>query len=653
MRKNAIIVAAIIGSNLAQAQTTPQAGIQDTAKSLNEVVVTANKFPQKQNTTGKVITVITKEQIERSSGRTVGQLLNEQAGLTINGALNNLGSNQTVFMRGAAAGRTLILVDGIPVYDPSLINSEFDLNLLALNSVERIEISRGAQSTLYGSDAVAGVINIITLKNDINKPLGGKATVSGGNLGMFRGNVQAYGKSGSFTYNARYARLSADGFSAAYDSTGKGGFDKDGYKSNTAQASVQYALNEALTFRTFAQFSQNKIDVDNKSFTDDRDFIIKNNNRMAGAGFRFHRNNVSLTGNYQFSEIERNFFDDSLHQPTYVQFATNDYYGRAHFAELYATIPLSGRFSLLQGADYRFSNMNVHSFSLSSFGSYTGAIKDSSHSQASLYASLFYRSANERLNVELGGRLNVHSRYGSNYTYAFNPSYQLCEHLRLFGSVASSFKAPTLYQLSSNRAVGREALKPEESTTYELGVQQQHSRVQNRLVFFHRNIKNGLDYNYVNYYYFNFLVQKVNGIEWETKVQPVQNLNITANYTFLDGEETTQSRKTFNDSTYQYLLRRPKHNINLTAGYGFANSLYVSLSGKYVSKRFDVGGSGFMADDESMDNYFLLNAYAEYKPKSWLKVFADAQNITDKKFFDVRGYHSIPFTVQAGLTVEL
>jgi vitamin B12 transporter len=647
MRKNAIIVAAIIGSNIANAQTASQAGMQDTAKSLNEVVVTANKFPQKQSTTGKVITVITKEQIEKSSGRTVAQLLNEQAGLTINGALNNLGSTQTVFMRGASAGRTLVLIDGIPNYDPSLINSEFDLNLLSLNNVERIEISRGAQSTLYGSDAVAGVINIITVKQDANKPLGVKATVTGGNLGLFRGNVQAYGKSDRFTYNARYARLSSNGFSTAYDSTGKGAYEKDGFRGNVAAASVQYAATEALTFRTFAQFNQNKTDLDASIFRDERDFTVKNNNKMAGAGFRFFKNNISVNGNYQYSQIDRNYLNDSLHVPvgSFEKYSTIDYFGKSQFAELYATIPLSGRFRLLQGADYRFSNMN---YRYNSFSPWDPPVLDSSHSQASLYASLFYGSANEKLNVELGGRLNVHSRYGSNHTFTFNPSYQLCEHFRVFGSIASAFKAPTLFQLYSS--FGNRDLKPEESTSYEIGLQQQHAKVQNRVVLFYRDIENGIDYSNETFTYFNFQEQKVKGIEWETRVQPVQNLNITANYTFLDGEETTQSRKTFSDSTYQYLLRRPKHNINLTAGYGFVNSLYVSLSGKYVSKRFDVGG--WMANDVALDSYFLLNAYAEYKPKNWLKVFADAQNITDKKFFDVRGYNSIPFTVQAGLTVE-
>src|ERR1700712_155984 len=154
---------------------------------LNDVVVTANRYEQKQNTTGKVITVINKETIEKSAGKTVAQLLNEQAGVVVNGALNNLGSVQTVNMRGASSGRALILLDGVPVNDPSMINNEFDLNLFSLNDVERIEICRGAQSTLYGSDAVAGVINIITVKKDVTKAFNGAASVSAGNYGMLKG----------------------------------------------------------------------------------------------------------------------------------------------------------------------------------------------------------------------------------------------------------------------------------------------------------------------------------------------------------------------------------------------------------------------------------------------------------------------------------
>ncbi len=161
---------------------------------LDEVVVTANKLEQKQSTTGKVITVITKEQIEKSGGKTISQLLNEQAGITINGAFNNAGSVQTVYTRGASPGRTLVLMDGIPLNDPSTITTDFDLNFFSVNDVERIEVCKGPQSTLYGSDAIAGVINIITVKKDTKKPFNIKATLSQGSLGTSRNNVQVFGK---------------------------------------------------------------------------------------------------------------------------------------------------------------------------------------------------------------------------------------------------------------------------------------------------------------------------------------------------------------------------------------------------------------------------------------------------------------------------
>jgi vitamin B12 transporter len=238
---------------IATASTTT-AQLADTSGKalLDEVIVTANKFPQKQSTTGKVISVISKEQIERSSGRTVPQLLNEQAGITINGALSNLGSNQTLYMRGASSGRALVLIDGMPVSDPTFINNDFDLNLLSLNSIERIEISRGAQSTLYGSDAVAGVVNIITVKKDITKPINVKAALAAGNLGTYRGNIQLYGKANKLTYNTSYAKLRSGGFSAAFDSSGNKGFDNDGYNSDVARASLQYQLNDNFSVRTFA-----------------------------------------------------------------------------------------------------------------------------------------------------------------------------------------------------------------------------------------------------------------------------------------------------------------------------------------------------------------------------------------------------------------
>ncbi|MFZ1799656.1 MAG: TonB-dependent receptor plug domain-containing protein, partial [Chitinophagaceae bacterium] len=114
---------------------------QDTSsKTLDEVIVTANKFEQKQHETGKVVTVITRADLWKNSSQSLGQILNRQTGIIVNGSDNTAGTNQTIYMRGASSGNTLILLDGIPLYDPSGISSEFDINYFNTNNIERIEI---------------------------------------------------------------------------------------------------------------------------------------------------------------------------------------------------------------------------------------------------------------------------------------------------------------------------------------------------------------------------------------------------------------------------------------------------------------------------------------------------------------------------------
>lgn len=639
MKQKIFIAAAILSSS--------QLLAQDSASLLNEVIFTANKFLQKQDQTGKVISVITREELEKKGGRTLAQILNEQAGITINGALNVLGSNQTLYVRGASAGRTLVLLDGIPVYDPTLINSEFDLNFLMTNDIERIEILRGAQSTLYGSDAVAGTINIITVKKDVDKKVNVKATVTGGNYNTFRENAQVYGKIKKLTYSTKFAHLSSKGFSSAYDSSGTMGFEKDGYKGTLLNAALQYQFTPQFSLCSFIQNSNYTSDVDEALFTDDKDYTIENRSLISGAGFQFKNNALTLTGNYQYSETKRGYLNDSMYVGGFSKYTKDDYFGKAQFAELYGAINMGKNFTFLQGGDYRFSSMNNQFLSISNFGPYADEFKDTTMSQASLYASLLFKSTNEKLNVELGGRLNVHSRYGHNSTYTFNPSYQLNGHFRAFGSIATGFKAPTLYQLYSS-FVGSPDLKPEKSVTYELGVQQKHNKFSNRLVCFYRGINDGLDFDYNTFKYFNFIKQLVRGIELESVIKPTGQMNISFNYTYLSSSERTQSRKSFVDTTYDHLLRRPAHSFNLSVGYQLTEAAYVSLGGKYAGKRFDSGG--FMEGDIELDRYFILGAYTEYKFKKHFKVFADVQNFTNKKFFDIRGYNSIPFIINGGIT---
>lgn len=636
MKKTFFAVAALI--------SVASYGQDSTSKTLDEVIVTANKTAQKQSTTGKVITVITKEQIEKSSGKTVAQILNEQAGVVINGAYNNAGSVQTVFMRGANAGRTLILMDGIPMNDPSTITTDYDLNLFSINDIERIEVCKGAQSTLYGSDAIAGVINIITIKKDISKPINVKATAGFGNKNTTRNNIQLFGKLNKIVYTARFAQLKTNGFSSAYDSAGYKRFDNDGYKGNALNAAVQYNATSNLSFRTFIQHSSYKADIDAGVFADKRNYFINNKVLNTGAGFNYHNSILNIVGNYQYSQTKRHY-DDNASIPGAASYSTNDYQGIGNYYELYGSVKLSKHFTILAGNDYRIANMDGAYFS-SSFGA--SPYKDTSMSQYSVYGSVMFAGLNDKLHIELGGRYNKHSRYGNNNTYTFNPSYNITKSFRVFGSIASGFKSPSIYQLYDTFS-GNQALEAEKSTNYEGGLQFLHKKLSARAVYFHREIDNGIDYNYISFKYFNYIKQTVGGIELEATVKPIDALSITANYTRIDPKETTQNRITTKDTVqYDYLLRRPKDNINLTVGVQATKGLFVSVSGKYVSSRFDVGG--YKKADVKLDSYFLLNAYAEYQLNSFLKFYVDAQNLTDKKFFDIRGYNAIPVLVNGGIT---
>ncbi|MFC4233577.1 TonB-dependent receptor plug domain-containing protein [Parasediminibacterium paludis] len=619
---------------------------QDTlaTKQLDDVIVTANKVAQKQNTTGKVVSVITKEQIEKSAGKSVAQVLNEQAGLVVNGALNNTGSVQTVYMRGASAGRTLILMDGIPLNEPSTITNDYDLNLFSINDVERIEICKGAQSTLYGSDAVAGVINIITVKSNVTKPFEGKATLSAGGLNTYKANIQLYGKLDKFTYTARYAKLTTSGVSSAYDSTGTKNFDKDGYDGNVANATMQFQASKQLSVKAFTMFSQYRSDIDAGPFVDKTAYFINNKSAISGAGFNFKNDIVTLVGNYQYTKLKRVYDDNYTAGAPY--FSLNAYNAISQFAELYSNVKLGAGFTLLSGADYRYGSYNNDYKSVSSFGPYNSTFRDTSVSQTSMYASLSFIDAKKHLSVELGGRLNTHSRYNFNYTYTFNPAYNFNDNWRAFGSIATGFKAPGLYQLSINSK-----LLPEESINYEAGVQYQNKHINTRIVYFNRKIDNGIDYNYITFKYFNYIKQQVNGIEYELTVKPVEKLTVTANYTLLIGQETSQNRVTNQDTvTYDYLLRRPKHVANLTFGVQPLSKLYVSVTGKYVSNRKDVGG--YAKADVGLDAYFIMAATASYEVNKLVKLFADAQNITNKQFFDVRGYNTLPALFNVGVSVN-
>ncbi len=643
MKKNLFLVAAVIFSSTLQAQ--------DSTKQLNEVIVTANKFPQKQAETGRVLSVINKQQLQRSAGKSLTEIINQQVGITINGANNNLGSNQTLYVRGASAGNTLILLDGVPQNDAAGINSEFDLNTYNADQIERIEILKGTQSTLYGSDAVAGVINIITKKGGGKNP-GVNINMAAGSYGTFRGSINLRGSTEEGSdYFLGYSKVHSDGFSAAYDSTGKGNFDRDGFKQDVLQAGFGFRPTAKLYGKIYGKYNVNRADIDAGAFADDKDYTFTNRNIVIGSSLQYQWGKAKLFFNINSNWFSRNFTDDSASVGGFSYYQNGAYTGKSLFAEGYTNIDLHKNIGLVGGVDYRGNSTDQSYASLSAFGPFNSKVLDADTTktkQYSVYASLLLKELGG-FYAELGGRYNHHSVYGNNSTFSFTPSYRF-NNVKIFANISSGYKVPSLYQLYSE--YGNKNLQPEQSLGYEAGVQYEKGNSNIRLVGFKRRVKEVFifytDPVTFDSYYKNEDKQDDMGIEAEASVKLFDKLHLSANYTFVDGDITSKL-SLVKDTVYFNLYRRPKHTINFTAGYQLCKNAFVSAHVRSVSKFFE---PKYAAAPYEMKNYYTLDLYGEYKVCDMVRLFADFQNVTDQQYFDTRGFNSRRFNWSAGATLN-
>jgi vitamin B12 transporter len=179
-----------------------------------------------------------------------------------------------------------------------------------------------------------------------------------------------------------------------------------------------------------------------------------------------------------------------------------------------------------------------------------------------------------------------------------------------------------------------------------------------RAVYFTRNIKNGIDYNFATFKYFNNNLQNDHGVELETSLK-LNKLSLAANYTYLTGEVNTKNF-VYNPATYSYvakgdttfnnLFRQPKHTLNVTVGFAPTDNWFISTHARFAGKRFE---PVFMGAPIMMEAYQTVDLYTEYKFSQRMKAFADLKNITNKQFFDVRGYNARQFNFMAGINVNL
>lgn len=617
------LIAVLFGFQTTQAQNGI---ISDTVK-LDEIVVTAAKISQTERQTTRPIVVINRQQIEQSLGKDLSQLLNEQSGVSINGAFSNPGKDKAVYLQGAATQYTLILVDGIPVNDPSSVGGAFDLRLFSLSNVERIEIVKGSMSTLYGSDAIAGVINIITKTASENTfQVDGQASY--GSFNSFNGALGVNGRTGIFVYNVNFNRESSDGISEAQD-LGNNNFDKDGFSRNALTSNFLIQPSDNFKITPFLNISKFGGDYDGGSFQDGPE-TFDGELFNPGVQLRYGIEDFVLNARYNFTDTYRIFRS---------AFGDFQYSGKQHNADVFLTEEVIPKLNALVGLSYQH-------FEFDDFANPNGF---PTSQLTSPYLSLFLENIGN-LNAEVGFRVNNHSEYGTNTTFNFSPAYNFSEQFRVLASVSSGFKAPTLSELFGPFGAN-ENLLPQESISLDFGTEfySLDGRVKLEAHYFTREVENQIIF--FNGGYDNVSEQSDFGLELSGSMIVSNQISLNAFYNFVDGEQTINNTDG-SQTTNSGLIRRPKHKSGLGINLNLLKNLKLNLNTIYAGKTTDLffDNTTFTQSEVDLDSYVLLNAYAEYGFLSnQLSAFLDLKNITNAEYTEVYGFNTIGFAAKAGI----
>jgi len=614
---------------------------------LDEVVISDSKFALAKEKSGKVITKITSEDLKRREGQSIASILNSVVGVEINGSQSVAGKNLGYYIRGGKNNQVLILIDGIPVTDASGISFEYDLRLLPANQVESIEIMKGAASTLYGTGAVTGVINI-TLKKSGKKAIQGNAYFNAGTnntASTSKTNPQDYNQGFSVNGNINKANYFASlnstettGMSQIASPNENVAYEEDRFSRINYLAKLGYKVTDKLTLDFFGNFDKVNNDYDGGFDNTGTNDVSENQSKSEQYRFgflpKYKYNKGQFILNSSFNKIVRSYDELDSYSNTV---GLSQYESRSLNVDGYNKYEFSKSLFLVTGAQYQFHDMNSET-------PYGGVAKESAKfNMIDPYINGVFTSG-FGLNVNAGARLNIHSEYGNQLVYNLNPSFDFKVFpLKVLASYSTAFVTPSLYQLYSE--YGNTALTPEKNSTIEAGFETQFldKKIRFSAVGFYREQNNFIGFSSA-YKYINIDgTNKAKGLETEIAFALSENIKWISNYTFTQVDEALDR-----------LI--PKHKLNSSLDFQINKMAFFNLNYQYVDSRNDAffDGNSYTTQNVVLDSYQLVNATARYElVKNRLSIFGTATNILNADFVENVGYSSLGRNCKLGLTINL
>jgi vitamin B12 transporter len=622
------IISALFAMNTTIAQQK-----KDSIEQLNEVVVTATKFAVKKEKIGKIIYQITPQEIENSKGKSVAEVLSNFAGMEINGVNSAAGKNKSMFVRGGRNRQVLVLVNGVPLSDPSGVTTSFDLRLLTLNQVASIEIMNGAASTLYGSGASTGVINII-LKKSSKKPIALNYQTSLGtnnssennnfNLNDIQQNVGVNGTINKFNYLASLSTTKSDGLSEASDQNSTTKFKSDKFLATNAYLNLGYSFSNTFKINLFGNYDKNNYDFDAGAFTDSdiNNGVNKQMRVGVSTDFNYTKGKLKVVASYNKNDRKFDSFNSWANTTDHFE-----YVGETYYVDVVNNYKLAKQIQLITGINYQKQENNTNT----PYGNIDKNLAN--YTTFDPYISFLYNASNG-FNLNIGARLNTHSEYGNHWVYNVNPSYNLSKNLKLISSYSTAFIAPSTYQLFSQ--YGNVNLKPEENSSIEAGFEYQiFNKIDFTAVYFYREEKNAIILpDYITYSNANSITN-AKGIEGDLSIEMVKKVNLRFGYSYI-----------YKSADVDYI---PKNKITASVETTALKNTFLSLQLKNISKRtyFDQWGSG---SNINLDGYSLVDFYGSRKLiGNTLSIFGQVNNIFNKNYVETIGYTTRGINFKIGL----
>ena len=613
---------------------------------MSEIVVSATRTRTPSIEVGSSVSVIDSLDIARANGTGILGLLREEYGLSLSRS-GGPGQLTQVYMRGADPGNVLVEIDGVRMNMPDDPGNSYDLSALSLDNLKRIEILRGPQGTPYGSDAMAGVINVITNKGS-GKP-DYFLNLEGGSLNTYKALLGSSGSYGRLNYSITLSKTHSNGISAADQSFGN--TERDGYQDYNASSHLGWKLSDNASLSLYATFDGGKMGLDQHGgqFGDDPTYVY---NHQQGA-YRAEADIASLPGWQQELSISfmRNLrtysYDSTLYNPAS---SASSYQGNSFqlgWQNNFRIVPKNLITLGLEGS--RETSKSTYLYLSSVYGNYASDVPLKGLNVYSLYLQDQVKTPRD-LFTTIGARYDDYGKIGSAATYRITEAYLIeSTGTKLKADIGTGFKAPSLFDLYDPN-YGNPNLKSEKSLGWEAGFEQYFlgSTLHFGATYFNNRFTDmfGYDSNFVT---INIDKAQTDGFEFHISGDISEFFSFNAGYTYTVAVDKSPGAA---DENMQ-LIRRPKNSGSLDLNYDFLHGSNVNLNVVYVGRRYDDDFSYYPAKRVELAAYTLVGASASYRFTRYLKLYGRIENLFNEKHEDVYGYGTVGRAGYIGIDLNI